>query len=284
MRTFHLNCGTLRPLGGRLVNGEGGPRTRARLVCHCLVVETARDGLVLIDTGFGERDLGARGRLHLARLRLLGAAVAPDEPAARQLARLGYQVSDVRHIVLTHLDLDHAGGLADFPCAEVHVYREELEAALNPQTLMERTRYRPATWEHRPRWVSHRVEGERWEGFECVRRIQGLPPELLLVPLAGHTRGHCAVAVDTGAGFLLHAGDAYFHAGQVQPYHPFCPPGLEAFQRLVAVDDVQRRHNLDRLRDLAERSGDEVRIFSAHDPDELDRCARVAELAESARA
>ncbi|MFD0510570.1 MBL fold metallo-hydrolase [Streptomyces aureus] len=30
---------------------------------------------------------------------------------------LGYAVDDVRHIVLTHLDLDHAGGLPDFPRA-----------------------------------------------------------------------------------------------------------------------------------------------------------------------
>ncbi|MBL4848164.1 MAG: MBL fold metallo-hydrolase [Planctomycetes bacterium] len=277
MRTWHLNCGTLRPPGGRFVNGEGGIASKARLVCHCLVVETARDGLVLIDTGFGEQDLHGRGFLHRTRLKLLGASVGEDEPAVRQLARLGYQPSDVRHIVLTHLDLDHAGGLADFPLAEVHVYAAELEAALNPQTLMDRNRYRPVTWAHRPRWVRHRVEGERWKGFECVRRIQGLPPEILLVPMLGHTRGHCAIAVETDQGFLLHAGDAYFHAGQVHPNHPFCPSGLDLFQQVICVDDVARRQNLERLRDLVRDHGHEVRVFSAHDPDELNRCVRVAD-------
>ena len=275
MRSWHLNCGTMRPLGGRLINGEGGITEAARLVCHCLVVETERDGLVLIDTGFGEHDLGKRGRLHTLSLKLLGAKLGEDEPAVRQLARLGHEPSDVRHIVLTHLDLDHAGGLADFPLAEVHVYADELEAALKPKTLLDRRRYQKVTWAHQPRWNQHRVEGERWKGFECVRQIQGLPPEILLVPLAGHTRGHCAIGVETPEGFLLHAGDAYFHAGQVQPSHPFCPPGLEMFQKLVADDDVTRRHNLERLRDLVRDHGDEVRVFSAHDPDELDRCNAV---------
>jgi glyoxylase-like metal-dependent hydrolase (beta-lactamase superfamily II) len=57
---------------------------------------------------------------------------------------LGYQPQDVRHIVLTHLDLDHVGGLRDFPHAEVHVYAEELDNATAQATTMDRGRFRPA--------------------------------------------------------------------------------------------------------------------------------------------
>lgn len=43
------------PIGGALFDGfSQGPT--AHLVCHCLLVETDR-GLVLIDTGFGLRDI-----------------------------------------------------------------------------------------------------------------------------------------------------------------------------------------------------------------------------------
>lgn len=275
LRVHHLNCGTLRPPGGRLVNGSESPRAAARLVCHCLVVETEQ-GLILVDAGFGERDLGARGRGHRLQLRLLGAALGEDEPAARQLRRLGLDPADVRHIVLTHLDVDHVGGLADFPRARVHVYVDEFEAAMRPQTLAERSRYRPVTWAHRPRWVLHRAEGERWFGFEAVRQIQGLPPEVLLLPLFGHSRGHCAVAVDTPQGWLVHAGDAYFHAGEMNPHHPFCTPGLAVFQRAVAMDDEARLANQARLRSLVRDHGDEVSVFSAHDPSEFERLSRAA--------
>src|SRR3546814_2886084 len=58
--------------------------------------------------------------------------------------------------------------------------------------------------------------GERWFGFEAVRDLDGLPPEILLVPLPGHTWGHSGVAVqEDGGGWLLHAGDAYFYRGEV---------------------------------------------------------------------
>ena len=102
--------------------------------------------------------------------------------------------------------------------------------------------------------------------------MEGLPPELLLIPLAGHTRGHAAVAVDTGAdGWLLHAGDAYFFRGQMEPeYH--CTRGWELFQKVVAMDDALRRENLERLRELRNGHPD-LRVFCAHDPVELEALA-----------
>ena len=55
MRIHHLNCGCMCPLGGRMWDGVSHG-LRARLVCHCLLIETD-DGLVLVDTGFGTRDV-----------------------------------------------------------------------------------------------------------------------------------------------------------------------------------------------------------------------------------
>ena len=82
------------------------------------------------------------------------------------------------------------------------------------------------------------------------------------------TRGHCGVAVRDGEGFQLHAGDAYFHRGELEvPMR--CPPGVAMFQRLIAHDDKARRQNRARLRTLAREQAGSVRIFSAHDPDEL---------------
>jgi glyoxylase-like metal-dependent hydrolase (beta-lactamase superfamily II) len=276
MRVHHLNCATLCPRGGRLVNGSAPICCgRARLVCHCLLVET-RDGLLLVDTGLGLADvLGRRGRGHTRQLRSLGSSLREEETAVRQVARLGYSPDEVRHVVLTHLDLDHAGGLSDFPKATVHVLAREREAASARRSFRERRRYAPATWSHMPRWALHHPdEGERWFGFQCVREIQGLPPEVLLVPLAGHTHGHAGVAVQTPERWLLHAGDAYFHYGEVNPDDPWCSPGLDLFQRAIAMNDGARRHNQERLRQLVREHRDAVRVFSAHDPTEFEALAR----------
>jgi glyoxylase-like metal-dependent hydrolase (beta-lactamase superfamily II) len=101
-------------------------------------------------------------------------------------------------------------------------------------------------------------------------------PEVLLVPLLGHTRGHCGVAVQTAEGWLLHAGDAYFHKDEMHPAGRRCTKGLDWFQRLICMDAAAWRHNQQRLRQLAGDRAAGVRVFCAHDPDEFDRCAGSA--------
>ncbi|AKA02160.1 MBL fold metallo-hydrolase [Streptomyces noursei] len=275
MRVHHLNAGTLRPIGGRLVDGEPGLFRRAEMVCHCLLLETDA-GLVLVETGIGAQ-ANRRPEEWLGRrfVRLTNPLLDAEEPVVRQIARLGHDPADVRHVVLTHLDLDHAGGLVDFPQATVHLYAEELRAAERPRSVRERNRYRTAQFAHRPTWAPYEGLGEPWWGFDAVRELDGLPPEILLVPLAGHTRGHAGVAVDTGDGWLLHAGDAYFHPGQLDPARPHCPPGLAVFESMMQTEKRARLHNQRRLRELARDHGDRVRIFSAHNAAEFRRHAAV---------
>jgi glyoxylase-like metal-dependent hydrolase (beta-lactamase superfamily II) len=264
-KIHHLDCGTMCPFGGGLVSGEG-LFSSAKMVAHCLLVER-ENGLLLVDTGFGLDDVRSPAeRLGRAFLSVTRPVLDPEETAVRQIRRLGLDPRDVRDVVVTHLDLDHAGGLPDFPEARVHVFYPEYEAALRPPTSAERRRYRPAHFAHGPRWEAHRVEGESWSGFEAVRV---LGDDVLLVPLVGHTRGHSAVAVRDGDRWLLHCGDAYFHHGELAD-PPYCPPGLRVFQATMSVDDRARVRNQDRLRALVREKKD-VFAFSAHSPVELSR-------------
>jgi glyoxylase-like metal-dependent hydrolase (beta-lactamase superfamily II) len=271
MKVHHIAAATLCPLGARLVNGEGGLFDLGRMVCHAWVIES-NDGLVLVDTGIGEEDQkDVRRRLGLWFEVVSRPSLDPGATAIGQVRRLGFKPRDVRHIVPTHLDLDHAGGLPDFPWADVHVFRPEYEAALHPRTVTERMRYRCVHWAHGPRWDVREAEGERWFGFNAVRALD-TSEEILLVPLFGHTRGHCGVAAKTSAGWQLHAGDAYFFHGEMHP-EPTCTPALAAFQRIVVTDNPARLANQDRLRALVRDHGSEVTVHCAHDPTELERCA-----------
>lgn len=266
MRVHHLNCATMRPYGGRLIDGRGGLFHRATMVCHCLLIETD-DGLVLVDTGLGVGDVTDPDATLTPRFRFIAQPVLDiEETAVRQVARLGYDPVDVRHIVLTHLDVDHAGGLPDFPHATVHVHQAEHRAAMARATPAERSRYRPQHWAHGPDWRTYgAADGERWFGFEAVRELDGLPPQILLIPLAGHTRGHSGVAVDLGDRWLLHAGDAIFFHRETDPVRPYCPPGLDGFQRMMETEREPRLANQERLRALARDHGEKVHIFPAHD-------------------
>ena len=268
MRIHHLNCGSFCPHGRRLVNGDGGLLERGKVVCHCLLVEGS-EGLVLVDTGFGIEDARNPGQLGAGFRLTMSPRPEAGTTALTQVEKLGFAPGDVKHIVTTHLDLDHSGGLPDFPDAEVHVFAPELQAALRPR-LDERLRYiGGAHWRHRPRWVEHAAGGDDWFGFSSVRILPGLDTEVLLVPLVGHSRGHTGVAIRTADGWLLHCGDAYFHHGEIAT-PPTCPPMLRFFQNLTGSDRKARLANQERLRELARMHGDEVKLFCAHDPRELE--------------
>lgn len=269
MRVHHLNCATLCPPAARLIHGTGSLFEPGLMVCHCLLIESP-EGLVLVDTGVGLESLKAPAT-NLGQDFLLVAQprLRPEETARRQIEALGLDPEDVRHIVLTHLDRDHAGGIADFPRAAVHVLASEHEAATAATSLKERVRYIQAIWSHRPNWVLHEVTGEAWQGFEAVQTIGS---DILLVPLLGHSHGHCGVAVQTPTGWLLHAGDAYFSHHEVHaPIRP-CPPGLDVFQQITQVDGRARLANQERLRRLAEDPAAAVRIICSHDHTEFEAC------------
>lgn len=243
---------------------------RGRLACRCVLVETEA-GLVLIDTGYGLRDVAAPlERLSRFFLRLLDPDFKEELTAVRQIEALGFAARDVRHIILTHLDCDHAGGLDDFPKAAVHLMRTEVDDAAAQRTWLDRQRFRPQQWSSHDRWVGYTGGGEPWFGFACVRELRGVPPEILLVPLAGHTLGHAGVAIQQPTGWLLVAGDAYFDHDELDYEEPRCTPGLRAYQWFMEKDRHARLANQQRLRELVRDHGHEVRVICSHDPRELE--------------
>ncbi len=268
-RIHHLNCGTMCMACQRLINGHGSWTAPGTLVCHCLLVETT-DSLVLVDTGMGTQDISnPKRRLGSSYLAAFKPRLDLAETALAQVKALGYDPRDVRHILTTHLDLDHAGGLADFPAAEVHVLQPELEQILHPG-IRERLRFRQAQFDHQPKWHVHEQINEQWFGFEAIRAIPALGDQILMVPLIGHTKGHVGVAIQHQSQWLLHCGDAYYHHSQITA-HPDMPPLLGLFENMVQTLPRQRRQNLARLRGLATTHGDQVELFCAHDPVELAR-------------
>ncbi|MBA3818527.1 MAG: MBL fold metallo-hydrolase [Deltaproteobacteria bacterium] len=261
----HLNCGTMCPIAGFLLGQHG---LRGHMVCHCLLVETERDGLVLVDTGFGTRDVDGHTQLSRTFRTLTGPRLDPAETALAQLEARGYRAADVKHVVVTHLDLDHAGGLVDFPHAKIHLHAREHAAAMARTTYKERERYLPSQWAHGPAWEVYTEDGDSWRGLPAITRLRGLDADIGLVPMHGHTRGHSAVIVRDRARWLVHAGDAYFHHNSVASGGGGAVPlGFAAFERATQMIPAARRASVGALRQLREHYPD-VAMFCAHDPAE----------------
>jgi glyoxylase-like metal-dependent hydrolase (beta-lactamase superfamily II) len=235
----------------------------ASFVCHVLLCET-ENGLVLVDTGFGLKDCAVPSRIGPARF-LLGPKLDPDETAARQVERLGFRTADVRHIVTTHFDIDHIGGLADFPEAQIHVTAAEVAGAMTSPNRRERFRFQPGQWAHGPRIVQHDPDGEAWRGFAAARELDAIAPGIVLVSLPGHTRGHACVAVDAGHRWVLHCGDAFYYRGTIDG-HTHVPVTVKLSESMIAADRARVRDNHARLTELYARHGPDLLIVSAHDP------------------
>jgi glyoxylase-like metal-dependent hydrolase (beta-lactamase superfamily II) len=149
---------------------------------------------------------------------------------------------------------------------------------------MERSRYRAVQIASVKKWAPLEEDGETWFGFSAVRAIPGTRDEVLLVPLPGHSRGHCGVAVRRADDWLLHCGDAYFHHSEVEPDGGAAPNGVRFFESLVQFDGAQRRANQARLRELARLALGEVKLICSHDTADFAAMTSEARAAQPAPA
>ena len=184
------------------------------------------DGRALPRARDRARRAGARRhRLrHARRRRSLGPAAAfqagssgprsitRETARSRSVERSAYKASDVRHVVVTHLDLDHAGGISDFPGATVHLHAREHAAAMARATLRERERYHVRALVARPEVVGlHRGRRHlaRVAGGHAAARHRRR--DRARADARPHARPLGGDRERRGERWLVHAGDAYFH-------------------------------------------------------------------------
>ena len=268
MQIHHMNAGEMQPLGGALFDGRTPGAGPAHLVCHCLLLETG-SGLVLIDAGVVGRDTErSAARIGPVFVSAFNIRLRSEDSAAAQIERLGHRPGDVAHIVMTHMDFDHVGGLPDFPGATIHLSGAEAQAVRSPAGPKERARY----------GAVRAMDGSRWHTYDHFpAEFFGLPathlddvPAVMLVALPGHTRGHCGVAVDLGRGqFLLHAGDAILNARELDPERPSMPTLARMLQWSMESSQPQRRRSLSALRRIQRDQARHVQILCTHDPYQL---------------
>jgi len=233
------------------------------MVCHVLLVESD-NGLVLIDSGFGTRDCDDPGRRVGLSRHLIRPVLKPDEAAVNQVERLGFRRADVRHIVVTHFDGDHIGGISDFPEAQIHVTAAEAFGALRAPSRGEKFRFRQVQWAHGPKIVEHTPDGEKWRGFAAAKELVEVSPGIVMISLPGHTRGHACVAVDAGHRWLLHCGDSFFHHGTADGSAAM-PRALAAFEWAVGFDREMVREKHARLDVVIRPQEPDLFMICAHD-------------------
>jgi glyoxylase-like metal-dependent hydrolase (beta-lactamase superfamily II) len=251
----HINCGSLQRDPDSL-----------KVLCHCLLLEDV-NGLALIDTGIGIQDiLYPLERIGEAIINQAGFNFDCMDTAVSKLNKLGFSVEDVKHCILSHLDPDHIGGLADFPQATVHLSAIELQIFLEGDP-----RYCPQQLAHRPIFKVYPNFEESWFGLAAKRVNLNFESAVYLVFLPGHTLGHCGIAIQQKDKWLFYVGDAYYLRDELFiTDHP-----VNELAALMAMDNELRIESLKNLRILIQKHGEEIEIFGYHDPSELKQTVLV---------
>lgn len=267
MLVHELDC---CPMHVRL-RGNPFQRTDAQYMpARCLLLELD-DRLVLVDTGVGVDEVAHwRGQLSAVWVALSRPKLDPAVTAFEQVRALGHDPRDVRDIVFTHLDTDHAGGLPDFPHATAHVLERERDASLARRRIpgLQQGRYRRDLLAAHEHWLTYGAgPSDRWFGIDGSHRVTGIDADVCLVPLPGHSVGHAGVAIDTGDGWLLHAGDTIMDLRQVTDPSFRHAPGLVLFELGITANRAAAQRSIQQLRELHARG--ECRIICSHDPGEL---------------
>jgi glyoxylase-like metal-dependent hydrolase (beta-lactamase superfamily II) len=196
------------------------------------------EGVIVVDTGETSRvhDQGYHPRWHPFYRRAVHFSVHPDEELGAQLRALGISPRDVRHVVLTHLHTDHAGGLMHVTGSRVWVAREEFERASG--VVGRAQGYLPHRW---PKWWQPEFINFERQPFGPFDEAMPLTKrgDVLIVPTPGHTPNHVSVVVCGDPSYLL-AGDTSYTerlllAGKVDGVSPDPSIARRTHSRILAL-------------------------------------------------
>jgi glyoxylase-like metal-dependent hydrolase (beta-lactamase superfamily II) len=170
------------------------------------LVEHPGAGPVLIDTG-----------LHPS------CAIDPKQAVAEQLRARGIEVGDVKLVVMTHLHIDHASAMSEFPNATFIFSAREWEAATESRNWQHG--YRTAQFDHGFDYRTLDFEDADSDSHATFGRSFDLLGDgsIRAVYTPGHTHGHMSVVLRLAGGReALVAGDAIYTRHALETGHlPF---------------------------------------------------------------
>lgn len=268
IRIHVLKCGMVMvdkalPFAGELTELEtqevilkaiGGFRSQEHQILlnvFAFLVEHPR-GLILVDTGWHTDvrydQLAVLGEFHY---RINKAFLPKGQAIDEQLSAMGIRPSDLDYVLLSHLHTDHVSGVKLVSDAKnILVSDLEMKMAMGP--------------------MAQAYEASMWKGVDIGTfplQDTGYGPHgksydlfgdnsLILVSVAGHTPGLCAVQINNNDKFVLLTGDSCY-----------APKSWENMIRPGVMADMEKgMKSLAWVKEMSKKANC-VEIHTVHDPD-----------------
>jgi N-acyl homoserine lactone hydrolase len=217
------------------------------------IIETPNER-ILVDAGARP---GAGGGITKTRFQ-----IAPEQTLVQELARRGFKPGDFDRVLLTHLHVDHIGGLAEFDPQRVWVAKAEWEPVAHFPGSLLRFMTAPVDRGFVPQVFE--FDGSPMLGFAATWPVTP-DGSIVALPTPGHSPGHTSYLVRSDKGAVLIAGDVTYDL-----------PALREQRNQGFIADVDKHR--DTLRRVLSLVGSGVAYLPSHDPESADRLPGGAKL------
>ncbi len=204
------------------------------------------DGYVLYDTGNAYEVINNKHEHWGDVVAAYDPVMTEDEWVVNAIQKVGVKPEDIKYVVLSHLHLDHAGGVGHFPNAKYVVQRKELHYAYVPDFYMKGA-YIRKDFDKDVDWMI--LEGDREPQFDLFR-----DGKIVIHFTPGHTPGHQSLLVNLEkTGPMMLAADSCYTTENLDED---VLPGLGA-EPIETVKTIQK------FRIMRDQG---IQIVTGHDP------------------
>jgi N-acyl homoserine lactone hydrolase len=212
---LHPPVGWFESDGGRMspLRALRGPRDDVPIPAY--LVHHPGAGPILVDTGL-HPSVAHDPRDNMGRIASGWFSLAEDDDVPTQLRRRGIRPEQIAVVVLTHLHMDHASAISEFPNATFVISSAEWEAATERPRLTDA--YRPRHYDFAFDYVTVDFDDEAIDSYGSFGRTFDLfgDGSILLAFTPGHSAGHMSVICALPRRDFLICGDVAYTWRQLQ--------------------------------------------------------------------
>jgi glyoxylase-like metal-dependent hydrolase (beta-lactamase superfamily II) len=224
------------------------------------------EGVIVVDTG-ANAGLKSLPRWHPFFQFAVRFDIEPEQEIGPQLRAVGIGARDVKTVVLTHMHIDHDGGLAHFPASRILADGGEIARTKGISGRF--NGYLPSRW---PEWFAPQALSWQQTPYGPFQRTAPVTQagDVMAVPTPGHTPNHVSVIVRDAEQDIMLAGDASYLERTM----------LSGMVDGVSPDEAVAKATLADIRAFCARRP--TIFLPAHDPCAAERLQRRSRIAIAA--